>query len=211
MTSAQPEPPGRQRILDAALRLYAQRGPDAVRMRDIAAEASVSPALVVHHFGSNAGLREEVNAHVIGFFERLRDSALVHVKDAASDPAQVGSIAAGIIEQLPPGSPIPGYLRHLLLSGDPVGVQLFGAWVDVGRGIMTSLIEAGVATPTEDLDARVAFLVAYDLALLTFHEHIGAAIGTDPVTPEGLNRMVGTAFEIYSRGIFAAPPSPPPA
>lgn len=207
MTDAQPQPSGRQRILDAALTLYAERGPDAVTMRDIAAAAAVSPALVVHHFGSNAGLRADVNAHVIGLFERLRDSALVHVVNAASDPAQVGSIAAGILQQLPPGSPIPSYLRYLLLSGDPAGVQLFSTWVDVGRGIMGSLIDAGIATPTQDLDARVTFMVAFDFALLTLHHHIHQAIGSDPVTPQGLHRMVSTAFEIYSRGVFVKPPS----
>jgi AcrR family transcriptional regulator len=208
VTKAQPESAGKQRILDAALTLYAERGPDAVTMRDIAAAAEVSPALVVHHFGSNAGLRAEVNAHVIGLFERLRDTALVHVASATSDPTKVGSIAAGILQQLPPGSPIPGYLRYLLFSGDPVGVQLFSTWVDVGRGVMRFLIDDGIARPTEDVDARVAFMVAFDFALLTLHQHIYEAIGTDSVTPEGLHRMVGAALEVYSRGIFVAPPSP---
>lgn len=203
MTATQPEASGRQRILDAALALYAERGPYAVRMRDIAARADVSPALVVHHFGSNAGLRAEVNAHVIGFFERLRDTALIHVKDAARDPSQVGSIAAGVLQQLPPGSPIPGYLRYLLLSGDPAGKQLFSTWVEVGRAMMTELIDAGVATSTDDIDARVAFLVLYDISLLTLHEHINDAIGSDPVTADGLHRMVATAFELYSHGFLA--------
>ena len=33
-------------------------------MRQIAGEAGVSPALVLHHFGSKAGLREEVDGYV---------------------------------------------------------------------------------------------------------------------------------------------------
>jgi AcrR family transcriptional regulator len=51
----------RAAIRNATLRLFADRGPDAVSVRAIASEAGVSPALVLHHFGSKAGLREAVD------------------------------------------------------------------------------------------------------------------------------------------------------
>ena len=46
------------RIRDRALLLFAERGPDRVTVRDVAVAADVSPGLVMHHFGSKAGLRE---------------------------------------------------------------------------------------------------------------------------------------------------------
>ena len=58
-------------IRDEALRLFAARGPDAVTVRQIAAAAGVSPALVVHHFGSKEGLREVIDEHVLGLFEAM--------------------------------------------------------------------------------------------------------------------------------------------
>ena len=39
-------------IRNTALRLFAERGPDGVSVREIAAAAGVSPALVIHHYGS---------------------------------------------------------------------------------------------------------------------------------------------------------------
>ncbi|HEX8936538.1 MAG TPA: helix-turn-helix domain-containing protein [Pseudonocardiaceae bacterium] len=42
----------RARVRDETLRLFGERGPDAVTVRDIAAAAGVSPALVVRHYGS---------------------------------------------------------------------------------------------------------------------------------------------------------------
>jgi AcrR family transcriptional regulator len=46
----------REAILDAARRLFAQRGYDGASMRAIAAEAGVDVALVAHFFGSKAQL-----------------------------------------------------------------------------------------------------------------------------------------------------------
>src|SRR4051794_30116737 len=58
-------------IRDEALRLFAERGPDRVRLREIAAAAGVSPGLVLHHYGSLDGLRGAVDDHVLATFESL--------------------------------------------------------------------------------------------------------------------------------------------
>ena len=52
--------PTRQRILDAAERLFAQRGFHGVSIRDITGEAGVDVALANYHFGSKQGLLEAV-------------------------------------------------------------------------------------------------------------------------------------------------------
>jgi len=53
------ESSSRQDILDAARRLFAERGYAEATMRAIAAEAGVDAALVVHFFGSKANLLSE--------------------------------------------------------------------------------------------------------------------------------------------------------
>jgi AcrR family transcriptional regulator len=58
----------RARIRGAALELFSQQGVGATSMRSVAARAGVSPSLVVHHFGSKAGLREAVDRWVVGVF-----------------------------------------------------------------------------------------------------------------------------------------------
>src|SRR5262245_22125732 len=58
-------------IRDEALRLFATSGPEVVTVRQIAAAASVSPGLVVHHFGSKEGLRQEVDRYVLDVFEAM--------------------------------------------------------------------------------------------------------------------------------------------
>ena len=49
----------RERILDSARRLFAQRGFERASMRVIARDAEVDPALIVHYFGSKQALLEE--------------------------------------------------------------------------------------------------------------------------------------------------------
>jgi AcrR family transcriptional regulator len=49
----------REEILEAARRLFAERGYDGATMRAIAAEAGVDAALVVHFFGTKASLLGE--------------------------------------------------------------------------------------------------------------------------------------------------------
>lgn len=48
----------KQRILDSALHLFADRGIDGVSLRELAADARVSSAMIHHCFGGKDGLRE---------------------------------------------------------------------------------------------------------------------------------------------------------
>jgi AcrR family transcriptional regulator len=50
------EPDTRERIADAARRLFAERGFDRTSIRAVAAEAGVDPALVHHYFGTKQRL-----------------------------------------------------------------------------------------------------------------------------------------------------------
>jgi AcrR family transcriptional regulator len=49
-------PDTRDALLTAARRGFATRGYDATALRDVAAEAGVDPALVIHYFGTKEGL-----------------------------------------------------------------------------------------------------------------------------------------------------------
>jgi AcrR family transcriptional regulator len=66
-----PSPPTtRETLLDAALRLLVERGPGALRVRDVAAAANQSTMGVYTHFGSKQGLLEQLYLHG---FRRLAD------------------------------------------------------------------------------------------------------------------------------------------
>src|SRR5512146_915535 len=174
----------RATIRNAALRLFADRGADAVTVREIAAQAGVSPALVVHHFGSKDGLRAEVDAFAArafdAIFEAMPPDELVELLTGG---AAKGSLAEAFARGFAPGSPLPAYLRRLLLTNDPAGAALFGRWFATTRRLLDVMVEMGAARPSEDPAIRAAFFLVNDLALVLLRNQIAIAIGADPLTP----------------------------
>ena len=71
----------RQKILDQALRLFADRGYDAVGVQEIAEAAGVTKPTLYHYFGSKHGLLESLLAE---YFQRL-NQALAAAADYQHD------------------------------------------------------------------------------------------------------------------------------
>jgi AcrR family transcriptional regulator len=201
----------RSNIRNAALRMFAERGHDAVTVREIAAAAGVSPALVLHHFGSKDGLQAAVDAHAAESFDAV--FAEFNGEDLAQMLASgdsTSSVAESFARAFPHGSPLPAYLRRLLLSNDPAGAAIFGRWYAVTRRMLDAMVDLGAVAPSEDPAVQAAFLLVNDLAVILLRNQIATAIGDDPLTPAGLDRWTKTATAVYTTGLFAAPPKESP-
>jgi TetR/AcrR family transcriptional regulator, regulator of cefoperazone and chloramphenicol sensitivity len=196
----------RANIRNAALRLFAERGPDAVTVREIARQAGVSPALILHHFGSKDGLRAEVDVFAAQVFDTIFEAMPADDLVALLAGGSVrGSVAEAFARGFPPGSPLPAYLRRLLLTNDPAGAALFGRWFATTRRLLDVMVEKGVARPSEDPDVRAAFFLVNDLALILLRNPIAIAIGADPLTPKGIDRWAHEVSTVYAEGAFSAP------
>lgn len=210
MRSAQPsDRTARAAILEESLRLFAERGEDAVTMRQIAEAAEVSPALVVHHFGSKAGLRQAVVERVTSWMDGLIDASQdvglsndIHANDW-------GSLSDLAREHLPPGSPVLGYLRRLFLSGDPAATEMLRRWHTRSVEVMQQWVRAGELAATDDETTRTALLMSTDLGLLLLAPHWERVLGYDPLG-DGMERWAIQSFSTFA-AMFPQPVDPPQA
>lgn len=209
----------RARVRDAALELFAERGEDAVTMRQIAERADVSAALVVHHFGSKAGLREAVVDHLRTWMDDLFD---LSTDTAVAEDMQAGewsSIGDMLQQALPEGSPVIPYLRRLMMTGDPLGTDLLAAWHRRTVEIFREWDRAGKLIAGPDPETRAAMAMTSDLGTLFLADHWKQVLGFDPLHGEGLVRWADEAMRFYGAilptsdtsedsAIGARPPSP---
>lgn len=174
------------------MRLFGARGADAVTVRDIAAAADVSPALVLRHYESKDGLRTAVDEHVARTFETMLDQVV-----SADGP----SLAEAVAENLPADSPIPAYLGRILVTGGPVGSPLFARLHAVSRGALDRMARAGTAEIGDDPDVRAAYLLVTDLAVLILRTRLSEVLSVDPLSPQGMDRWGNEVLEIHRNGL----------
>jgi TetR/AcrR family transcriptional regulator, regulator of cefoperazone and chloramphenicol sensitivity len=187
-------PAGKTLLRDTALTLFAERGPDAVSLRDVAAAAGVSPGLIVHHFGTKKALRQAVDDHVNAVATALL-SSFTSTDGAAG--TEMG-IVAMFAEHLA-GTSIIRYVQRVLASGD-AGLDLFDNWYQVTLSVVRSWSEAGLLQPTDDLEGLAAFLLVNDLGAFVLRDHIAETAGIDLETLEGMQRWTRIVMTVYSHG-----------
>ncbi len=112
----------KQRIIEVAERLFAQRGFDGVSLREITNEAGVDVALVKYHFGSKQGLFDELLRRRAEALNQERGDALDAVL-ARHDPAPVEEIVDAFTHTL----------LNKVVSEDPSWRSYFGMLAQVNN------------------------------------------------------------------------------
>src|SRR5690606_9288513 len=136
------------RIRDAAIDQFGRHGFD-VSVRAIAEAAGVSPALVIHHFGSKDNLRKACDDHIA---EEIRSgkSAAIRSNDPATWFAQIAELESY--------APIMAYLVRSMQSGSDLAKMLWQKMIDDTRWYLDEGERAGTVKPSRDPKARARFL-----------------------------------------------------
>ncbi|MGI5490347.1 TetR/AcrR family transcriptional regulator [Microtetraspora malaysiensis] len=179
----------RARIRNAAIDLFGREGVNRVSVRAIAAQAGVSSALVLHHFGSKEGLRKACDAYLV---ETLRGGSAVDL----GDTAQLGAML---------DTPeLRRYLARAFLDGSTEASMFFDEIVEVTERWLGRGVDEGWVRATEDPHTRAAVYITWLLAPLLLHEHVSRALGvTDLAETDAALRFSRSAIDIFTNGVFA--------
>ena len=172
-------------------------------IRDIAAAAGVSPALVMRHFGAKDGLRKAVDEYVAGVFEAMLAGVAGLAGAGAFEQAAVPALAETVAANLPADSAIPAYLGRMLVSGGPAGEALFRRLYEASRDALSGMAAAGSASAGADPEVRAAFLLVNDLAVLILRDRIREVLGIDPLSAAGVRRWGAEVLAVYRDGVGA--------
>lgn len=177
----------RARIRDAAITRFAADGIAATSVRAIAAEADVSPGLVIHHFGTKDGLRSACDEYVAGIIRANKQEAM------AQGPALDVAAAMRRAKQ---DVPLTRYLARTLADGSPHVATLIDEMVADAARYMAEGVRSGALRPTDYPYERAAVLTIWTLGAVVLHEHIERLLGVD-LTQDPSELADGHAYAAY--------------
>ncbi len=188
----------RARIRDAALACFAEAGVGATTVRRIAERAGVSAGLVIHHFGSKAGLRTTCDGFVAAFI-RERKMEVMRAGPGL-DPLAVLREQAG-------GPPIQRYLARTLAEGTPEVAALVDELIDDAERYLGEGVAQGVTRRLDHPRGVAAVLTLWSLGALVLHTHVERVLGVDLTGPAEHHASdtayIAPALEILTNGLLA--------
>lgn len=178
---------GRRQLLNAGMRLFAERGFAAVGLREIAAAAGVSLGLVRTHFGSKEGLRAAIDAHVLGEVKKLYATVLEHSATEALQRA-----VEDAVEWITRDRHALMYARMALMERTPGSQALFDQMLAIMRQFVEVNAKRGLLQHGVDHEWA---------ALYILFDFIGPAV-IEPFAKSALGRSMYSHSMIAKRNAF---------
>lgn len=186
-------PPASRRILWAAIDLYGRRGIKATTIKAIAEAAGVSPALVIHHFGTKNDLRDACDREVADFVRRSKTASM------RKGPSP---IAWSVDAQVKESQPVLRYLSRILVEGSPHLDSLLDELVEDALDYTAEAEDAGWLKRSADPRARIVVLTLWSLGALVLNDQLRRMLDVDLLSTDGdILGYMHPALEIFG-GIF---------
>ncbi|MCH7929544.1 MAG: CerR family C-terminal domain-containing protein [Proteobacteria bacterium] len=195
----------RARILEAAGKLFADQGYDAVSTRALAKAARVNLSAIGYHFGGKAGLYQEVLRQLIVDSEPIMGPAAeglrMGVAGARGDKAKLAEVMAGFIRHLLGAVlrdermrwPMALMLREFH-QPSPWFPMLLEQRIHPLHNAVAGLVGAATGRRPDDAETRLltAVLIGQCMALGAARRVVWARLGWDAYTPERVEFIVRT-------------------
>ena len=182
------------RIRNAALELFGRQGVPKTSVRAVAEAAGVSPALVIHHFGSKDGLRRACDSYVI--------DDLMKKNEQLASADLVGTMRRWLAEP-ETFRPALDYLSRLIIDGAEAGDELFDDVVTSTEAMIAEGAAAGTMNQAADARMQAVLVAAYAMVPLLLEHHLGRALGTNGLDAAALQRMTIPTLELLTDGLYS--------
>jgi AcrR family transcriptional regulator len=185
------------RIREAALDLFAANGVDGTSVRRIAEAAGVSPALVIHHYGSKAGLRRAVDENVI---ERI----LLALEEVPIERAGAELIEerARLVAALFRRRPALGdYVGRTLAEGGDAAASLFHRMFHFASRDRR-LAEAGAIRAEADPFWRAMHQLLLVVGPLVLRPLVERELGGSLLAGDGFERWMKANADLLRNGLY---------
>lgn len=184
------------RIRDAAVDRFAHEGFDA-SVRSIAADAGVSPGLVIQRFGSKDGLHAACDAYVLDWI-------------AAAKHASLGRAATGgflqALAEVDDYAPLLGYIIASLRAGGEVASTFVDQMIADAHVYTQEAVMQGLIKPSVDEEARVRYLVLSSLGAMLLSLGLNQRDGAMDHAAAArifLNEQYLPMIELYTQGLMS--------
>ncbi len=204
----------RRRIIDTALKLFAEHGFRGVSVRDLSAAAQVNVAAVNYHFGSKQGLYHTIFDTVLdedeGCFARQLDEVGALLVRAGSDSvlltAAVEILARGLLGRLSTFEHLRWFsvlvARELAFPGELFDL-LYRRRVEPVLQLLAQVVGCawGLAPASEAVRLTANVLHGHMASLAFTRPILGRQLGWEHYTPERLDQLTGTMTDLICRAI----------
>lgn len=183
------------RIRGAAIALFGAQGYDGTSVRAIAAAAGVSPALVLHHFGSKEALRDACDSWIV--------DEVIGRKEGLTSEHDLASTMQNWLADTERFRPSLDYLARTIVDGGETGARLFAHLVDRTEAMLTVQRKAGMVRPSSDPRMTAAIVATHGLVPLVLERVLARSLGDTGLSPTLIARMTLPTLELYTHGLYA--------
>jgi TetR/AcrR family transcriptional regulator, regulator of cefoperazone and chloramphenicol sensitivity len=196
-TGAEQDLTGKARIREAALELFAANGVAATSVRTIAQAAEVSPALVIHHFGSKERLCRAVDEAVV---ERI-ELALAEVPVERSGDELLEGRAQMMVGLLRDQPVLCDYIGRALSEKSNASFALFHRlFASASRD--KALVDAGAIRGKSDPFWRAIHQMLLVVGPLMMRGPIEQELGGSLLEERNFDRWMRANTDLLQRGLY---------
>ena len=183
----------REQLLTIAVEMFAANGFAQTSLRAIAKQAGVSPALLVHHFGTKDALIKEAIAITLGHW--VADEKAAMLDDESNQLSHWQAVMAK-------GATPLRFFRQVLLAGGEYSQRLFAAAVSESENLLEQMKSAGRLRDVKDPKTTALMLTLSGLGSVLFMDHIERILGGSIASETVAKKLMNANNQMLQEGIF---------